>query len=185
MGEEGVEQSTVRDMEGVALDTEHGEGGVHHRQDLEIGFRIVDADDVEVALGELAESSFLRVLAPPHLVDMETFEGKGQFVQMGRHEAGEGHSQVETHGDLALAIVLEVEDLLVGFAAAFAEQHLGVFQHRRVDGHEAVGGEHLLKLRDDRLFPDLVLRHGVPETLEYAWFYDFSVWHGNALLLSF
>ena len=57
---------------------------------------------------------------------------------MHRGEAGERHGEVEAHRHVALAVILEAVDDAVVLAAALAQQNVGVFQRRRVDGGVAV-----------------------------------------------
>jgi len=93
-------------------------------------------------------------------------EGEGELVEVERHEAGEGDGEVEAHRHVTPAIVGEVEDLLVRLPPSLAEQHLGVFEGRGIDGDEPVRREEGLKLRDDRFFGNFRCGKGVPEPLQ-------------------
>ena len=84
-----VENAAVRQPDGERPDVERREGAVHRLEDLEVGGGSVDADDVEVALGELPIATALRVFAAKDLRYVIAFEGKVELGSMGVHEAGE------------------------------------------------------------------------------------------------
>ncbi len=106
---------------------------VNHEQRLGVGHVRVGADRVEIALDELAVASLLRLLGPPHGRDVIPLEGRADLLQVLRGEAGQGHGQVEPHGDVAFPLVGEAEELLVGLFAPFSQQDFGVFERGRVD----------------------------------------------------
>ncbi|MPM74057.1 hypothetical protein SDC9_121042 [bioreactor metagenome] len=88
---------------------------------------------------------------------METFEGQGQFRTVFGHESCERYGKVVAHGHFTPTVVLKAENLLVGFPATFAQQHLGVLQHGSVDRNKAPALE-LLFQTVDQLFLDALLK---------------------------
>ena len=123
------------------------------------------ADDVGVALPELAEAAPLRLLGPPDRGDVVALERQDDLVLVHRHHARQGHGQVVAHPDLAAAGVLEaVHQLLV--LAGLAGQDLQVLQRRRVERLEAVALEDLAEGADDALAQDHLRRQVVAESLE-------------------
>ena len=57
--------------------------------------QVAVADDVDVRLGELAGTAFLRTLAAPHLLDLVTAEREREVAGVLDHIARERHCQVE------------------------------------------------------------------------------------------
>ena len=58
------------------------------------------ADDVDVALHELAVAALLRALGAPDRRDLDAAEHRGQLGAVGRVEAGERHGQVEAQPEV-------------------------------------------------------------------------------------
>ena len=65
------------------------------------------ADDVDVALDELAVAPLLRALGPPDRSELDRAEHRGQFGPVAGVEAGERHRQIETQAEVG-----ELERLL-------------------------------------------------------------------------
>ncbi len=139
-----------------------------HQGGLDVRGGGAGADGIEVALHELAEAAGLRPLAPPDRGDVVALEGRAQLVDVLRGEAGQRHGEIEPQPDPALALVLELVDLLVGFFAAFAGENFQVFQRRRVDGAEAVGAIDPPRRFHEPLAGDHRFRQVVAEALEGA-----------------
>jgi hypothetical protein len=101
----------------------------------QVGF---GADGIEVALHELAKPPALRTFAPPDRADVIPFEGRADFVEMLGRVPGQGHGQVEPQRHIAVALVHEAEQLLVGLFPAFAQEDFRVLERRRVNRAEAI-----------------------------------------------
>ena len=114
---------------------------MNDEQRLDVGGVGVGADGVEVALDELAIPTALGVLTAPDGSDVITLERRSNLSQVLRCKACERHGQVEPHRHVAVAAVLELEELLVGFLAPFAGQNLGILQGGSVDRAEAIAAE--------------------------------------------
>ncbi len=114
-----------------------GQFGVEgHRQ-------AVDADDIDVALGEFAETPGLRTLAAPDPLHLIALEREDQVVEMLRHIARERHGQVVmqaqprlTAGLLVRLQPLDRIDFLVGLA--LGQQHLEFLDRGGLDRREAI-----------------------------------------------
>ena len=153
-----------------------------HEERLDVGEDALRTDRVEVALEELAIAASLRVLAPPNEPDVVALEGCPETSDVLRREASERHGEVEPHGDVPAAIVLEPIRLLVCLGAALAEQDLGVLERRRVDRGEAVAAEHANRSRDQRLACNRSCRQEVAEAFEGPGLNEGGVGHGVAVL---
>src|SRR5436853_7254387 len=90
----------------------------------------IAADDVDVALIELAEAPalHLRVLAAPYALDLVAAEGKGKLSLAHRDVAGERHREIEAQRPLGRRLVVlrrgkarKLVDLLL--AAALGGKH--------------------------------------------------------------
>jgi hypothetical protein len=101
--------------------------------------------------------------APPDFGKVIAFERKVKLVGVGAHEAGEGNRQIEAHCHVPAAVVFEAVDLLIGLSAALAQQHFGVFKHRRIDGHEAELPAAVLNGPDNAPPEHFFFRENVPE----------------------
>ena len=66
---------TVVDSDSELIDTDFQEEFVDDQGGFDIGHDAGGADGVEIALDELAESTVLRVFAPPDRGDVIAFEG--------------------------------------------------------------------------------------------------------------
>ena len=71
-------------------------------------------------------------------------EGEDQFALVLRDVTRQRHGQVVAQGNLAAALVGELEQLLVGLAAALALDDLGVLEDGRIDRAVAVPAEDVL-----------------------------------------
>ena len=141
------------------------------KQDLEIALGVVNADHVEIALQEFAVAAFLRLFATPDLGHVIALEGEGKLAVVGSNIAGKGNGQVESERDIASAVVLEAEHLLVGFSAALAEENLSVLQCRGIDGNESEGAQDALDLGHESLSDNLLLGKAVSESFQYFGLY--------------
>src|SRR5262249_17235469 len=137
------------------------------------------ADDVDVALIELAEAAalHLRVLAAPHALDLVAPEREGELALAHRDVARERHGQVEAQRapGRGLVVLLRGEarervDLLLG--AALRGQHLDALGRGRLDRQEAVALEIAAHEADERVELQLVLRQELLiEALQQGRFY--------------
>jgi hypothetical protein len=81
-------------------------------------------------------------------------------------EAGERDREVEAHRDLAVAVILEAVDDAVVLTAPLAEEHLGEFERRRVDGSVAVGAVDRSRGLEDALPGDHQRRRVIAKPLQ-------------------
>ena len=109
-----------------------------HEQCFDVGCVRGGSDGVEVTLNEFAVSSLLRLFGSPDGADVVPLEGRADLLQVLGCVAGQRDGQVEPHGDVAISLVGEAEQLLVGFVAAFAQKNFAVLQGRGVDRREPV-----------------------------------------------
>ena len=117
------------------------------------------ADHVDVGLHELAETPFLRALAPPHLLNLPAFERERQRAGMLHHVPAQRNRQVEVQAEPLfdrdvgfMADLLktgEQVDLLARLA--FLQQTRPLFDGTRFDADEPVELEYLTKRIDDTL----------------------------------
>ena len=127
----------------------HVQLGEHPVHDLD-EFQFIDlgrgADDIHVALVELAVAALLGTVGPPDRLDLETLEREGYLVLVLDHEPGEGNREVVPQALLGrqgrlLAGVLDAEQELVALVAVLSEQGGEVLHRRRVDLLVAEGAE--------------------------------------------
>ena len=128
-------------MDFESLKAECPEGVVDHGGDLRLVHNVqaAVADHVDIRLVEFPEAPPLGPLSPVDLADLITAEGEGQLSIVGSHIFCQRHGEVKTQGKVALALG-ETVNLLLCLPAALGQQHLCRFNHRRVEGREAVGG---------------------------------------------
>jgi hypothetical protein len=130
-------ERTERELAKDAVDDRRDLGVVRQRQ------RIL-ADNVDVALVELAIAALLRALAAIDPLDLVAAERKVELVlvlgDVARQRYGEVEAQREL-GQLALGLLeragrLHEVHLLLGVAARLGQQHPGQLERRRLDGQE-------------------------------------------------
>jgi hypothetical protein len=125
---------------------------VDHRQHLGVvtDAQRVLADDVDVALVELAEAAALGALAAVHALHLVAAEREAQFVLVLGHVARQRHGQVEAQRHLRQAAGralgrgigqraggLDEIHLPLGLAAGLGQQHVGQFEYRGFHRQEA------------------------------------------------
>lgn len=81
-------------------------------------------------------------------------------------EASQRDGQIESQRDIAVAVVAEAKQLLVGLVSTFSEQNLRVLQRGRVDRREAVAAIDLPCSVDQLFASDHRVRQVVAETFE-------------------
>nr|WP_238695100.1 hypothetical protein [Ornithinimicrobium flavum] len=99
---ETPEQLAVVDLDGEGADGQVGEDAVDDRRRLGVvpHGELVLADDVHVALVELAEPAPLRALAAVDALHLVAAEGEGELVLVLGHVARQGDGEVEPEGEL-------------------------------------------------------------------------------------
>jgi len=137
--EEPAHQLAVVQLHTEGADAQLGEHRVDHRHHLGVvaDGQGVLADDVDVALVELAEAAALGALAAVHALHLVAAEREAQLVLVLGHVAGQRHGQVEAQGQLRQpgggtgggvgqrAGGLDEIDLPFGLTARLGQQHLG------------------------------------------------------------
>ena len=104
------------DFEVVGGETEFAHGVDGEGDELGIGSGGVVTEDVGIELVELAGAAFLRGFVAKALPDFEPLERFGVFALLGGGEAGERGGDFGAEGDVAVALVLEAEELRGEFA---------------------------------------------------------------------
>jgi hypothetical protein len=100
---------------------------------------------------------------------MPPTEREGKLRKVGRDKPGKGDGKVEPHCQLAPAVIRETVDLLVRFTSALAQEDLGEFEHRCIDGGVAEQAEGLRQALDDRQPLRLLVGEEIAETLGNPW----------------
>ena len=148
-----------------AVETESPERVAGRRQQLELGADAGFAEDVDVALHELAEAALLRALGAPHRSDLHSSEHRRQACPVRRVEPGERHRQVEAQAEVGQvdrvgslddvvgrdAALHDAERQLLVIAAEPRVQPCDVFDDGRLDLGESVRGERLADRREHAL----------------------------------
>ena len=172
--EVAAHQLAVVELDGKRADRQFAEHAVDHRRDLGVVAhrQRVLADHVDIALVELAETPALRALAAVHLLHLVAAEREAEVALMLGDVARERHGEVEAQRQLGRALLglaqraggLHEVHLPLGLAAGLGQQHVGVFDHRRLHRQEAetlvVAADHV----EHALERDLVER----QQLEHA-----------------
>src|SRR5215510_14395196 len=132
------------------LEPERDQGGGGRQDELDLGDLGGHAQDVDVALDELAEAALLRPLGPPHRSDLDRLERVGQDRPIVGVVPRERHREVEAEpeiGEIVLAVRRRIQlraaleylvDQLLVLAAAAAEQELQILERGRLDATEPV-----------------------------------------------
>ena len=94
------EDFAVVDLDGDA-NTEAGEDFVDNLHEFDLIEERIGADNVGIALVELAIAAFLRTIGAPNGLDLVALEGKGEFFAVLHNETGEGDGEVVTQSFLA------------------------------------------------------------------------------------
>ena len=134
----------------VRLSKDLAEHRRRRRNQLDLRQAAVVAQNVDVALGKLAEAPLLRVVRAPDVAKLHRLERGRQLLLVVRVVARQRHGQVVAQAvvrQLAVALVQRalklraalhhLEDQLLVVAALLAGQVLDVLHHRRFDLHEA------------------------------------------------
>ena len=124
---------------------------------LDLAQQRARADDVDVALVELAVAPLLRTVGAPHRLHLVTLEGEGDFTLVLNHVAGERDRQVVAQALLAnlreaaqvalaeprrvVARVEHAEEQLVALVAVLAQQRGEVLHRGGFERREAVEAE--------------------------------------------
>ena len=94
------EDFAVVDLDGDA-NTEAGEDFVDNLHEFDLIEERIGADNVGIALVELAIAAFLRAIGAPNGLDLVALEGKGEFFAVLHDKTGEGHGEVVAKSLLA------------------------------------------------------------------------------------
>ncbi len=165
-------QLAVVDLDRERPDAEIAEYAVDDGRQLGVvaDRELILADDVDVALVELAEAAALRALAAIDALDLVAAEREGQIVLVLGDVARERHREIETQRELGLLALLhragrlhEV-DLPLGLAAFLGQEDARELHDRRLDRQEAEALEIAPDRIQHRLERDLIER----QKLEHA-----------------
>ena len=137
-GEEAAEHLAVIQTDGEITDAELFENVVNDGGHFRVveNTELIVADDVDVALIELAEASLLGAFAAENLAHLIALEREGQIVIVRRHVARERYGQVKAERKIVIALI-ETVDLLFGLAARLCEEDLGKLDDRRIQREKA------------------------------------------------
>jgi hypothetical protein len=165
-----AEQFAVVDANLVAWHVQRAHHRMIDRNALGIREQAVRAHDVNVALPELAEAATSRTFSAPHRPHLVAPERAWQVVLVLRDNTRQRDGKFIPQRHIALALILEAVEQLLGFRAGFAEQDLSVLNGRRV---ERIKPEALKYIRNPPQQPRAGNHHFgqvVPEALQNAWF---------------
>ena len=153
-GHRGQEAAVV-DPHREALEAERAERLRGGEDQLDLGDLRRDAEDVDVALGELPVAAALRPLGAPDRPDLHRPEGIRQLREIVRVVPGERHRQVEAEAQVGqvglgrgraqvqlLPALEHLEDELLVLAAGPAGEKLEALQRRRLDAPKPVPAVH-------------------------------------------
>ena len=145
----------VADMHGELPDADllknPAQGGGGGGNQLDLRHDAVLPQNVDIALGELAEAPLLGPVRPPYAADLQRLEGHGQLVRVVGVIPGQGHGQVVPQAGVArlaplldrlfqlLAPLLNFKNQLFIFAALLAGQVFDMLHGRRFNLGKAVG----------------------------------------------
>ena len=113
---------------------------IHFFNDLdqfEFAKKAVRTNHIDVALVELAISSFLRSVSPPNGLDLKALEGKNDLLTMLHHVPCKRYGEVITQSFLRseccfLSAVLNTEKQFVAFLAVLTHEGGEVLHRRRL-----------------------------------------------------
>ena len=137
------------DGEAVEADAQQGAGG--HVDELDLGVGALVAQNVDVALDELAQTALLGALGAEDAVGLDDLEGVGELVFVGGVEAAQGQGQIiaQAHvgelfrvagvqgGGELVAALEHFEDEVQVVAAVGLVEVLHILQHGGGDALEA------------------------------------------------
>ena len=175
-----IEDFSVVDADCESFDADAFEKIVDHEQRFDVSGVTQRADCIEITLHEFAESPAGRPFTTPNGRDVITSKRESQFLYVLGGEACERHCQVESHRDIAVALISESKDLLVRFFPTFTEQDFCVFQRGSIDRRKAVAA--IDRSRDiNQMFPcHHLIRKKVTKAAKSLWFNAlFFFGHGN------
>ena len=135
-----VEHLAVVDADLEALKTERGERLVDDARHLGLvdDVQLAVTDDVDVRLTRTRRKRpQLCALTAITLTDLETAEREGQLAVVLGNILCQRYGQIESQGQIAVALG-EAVDLLLGLAAALGKQYLGGLDQRGIQRIEAV-----------------------------------------------
>ena len=136
------QELAVVDLDLEPLESELEKSGVGNGDDLGIRQGGAGADDIGVALVELAVAAPLGTLGAPDFVYLVALERPAEIL-VHREHPGQRHGQVVAQSDLALAAIKESIEEGIGLFAGLAGEGLGVLEGRRGEGLEAEPLEHV------------------------------------------
>ncbi len=104
---EALQHLPIVDIDRPGGDVQAGQDLVDDPGELgvEVQRNVVDVDDVDVALGELAVAALLRTLATPDPLHLVALEREDQVVEVCGDVPGERHGQVEVQAESGIAVV--------------------------------------------------------------------------------
>ena len=119
-------------------EAEGAEGVDDQGDELDVGFEAGFTDDVAVELVMFAAAAFLRAFVAVDLGDGEPLEGFLEVLVAGGDEAGERGGHFGAERDVAVALVLEVVELIGDFIAGLFGEEVEGFEGGAIVLDEAV-----------------------------------------------
>ena len=146
-----AEDAAVVDVDGEAVEADAQQGAGGHVDELDLGVGALVAQNVDVALDELAQTALLGALGAEDAVGLDDLEGVGELVLVGGVEAAQGQGQViaQTHvgelfrvagvqgGGELVAALEHFEDEVQVVAAVGLVEVFHILQHGGGDALEA------------------------------------------------
>ncbi len=111
-----------------ALESQRDEQVMDNERYVHVGGIRGRADDVEIALPELAVTAVGGILAAPDRPHVIALEGRAQCIDVLRRESRERNRQIETQCHVAAAVIDKSVDELVGFLAPLAHEYFRILQ---------------------------------------------------------
>ena len=193
--EEAAQQPAVVEVDRERAEVQLAEDRVHGGRRLRIvpDVQRAGADDVHVALQELAVAATLRALPAVDALHLVPPEGEGQLPLVLGDEARHRHREVKAQGEVGqrlgtvrgcglaplavsssehrIAVVreptcrLDEVDLLLGLAAGLGEQHVGALERGGLQRQEATGLEMTADHVEHPVERDLLARQQLERSL--------------------
>ena len=175
-----LEDAAVIDHDGVALDTHAVQEQGGDVDQLGLGRVGGIAQDVDVALGELAETTLLGTVGAPDRAHLQRLEGGGELADVVGVVAGQGHGQIVAHTRVAeivkgggldglgelLAALEHLEDQLLVLATLLAGEVLDALHAGGLDLGVTKRGVEIFQLAEEVLADLHLSGENVAHTLD-------------------
>ena len=136
-----VQNLAVVDADLETAQTQGSKGLINDGGDFRLvgHVQLAVADDIDIRLIKLTETTALCPLTAVHLADLIPTEGECQLTVVESHILGQRHGQIKPQTQIRVPL-LETVHLFFRFAAALGKQNVSRFDHGRIQGSKAVAG---------------------------------------------